>query len=233
MGNFIISYSSPSFKLRYAYPYHRRKNVFISLGGRWPIGYGHRRYFWYSHYPISNNYYTYNYNELAALPSPEKGSEPPGQETLADRFFDEGAVAFEAGNFYMASEKFARAAELAPGDIVIPFAHTQALFANEKYERAASILRSALLKISPEEQGIYFPRGLYNNEAALSAQIDKLTEKSEFYYGNLDLQLLLGYQLFGVNEVDKSIVHLVQAAKDPKNAVAAEILLNLLGKYER
>ena len=232
-SSFYISYSSPGFSISYGYPYHRRKNMFICLGGYWPVGYGHRRYFWYSHYPVSYNYYTYNYNEVVALPDPERALDPPGQETLADRFFDEGAVAFEAGNFYMASEKFARAADLAPGDVVIPFAHVQALFACEKYEEAAAILRSALLKISPEEQGIYFPRGLYNDETALSDQIDELNEESDFYYGDADLHLLLGYQLFGVNKINRSIAHLNRAAEDPENAVAARILLNFLEKYER
>ena len=234
-SGFSITYNSPGLSFRYGYPYHRRRrHVFISLGGYWPVGYGHRRYFWYGHYPVTyNNYSTYNYNELVALPDPEEGLEPPGQETLADRFFDEGAVAFEAGNYYMASEKFARASELAPGDIVIPFVHVQALFANEKYERAAEVLRSALMRISPDEEGIYFPRGLYKDEDTLSDQIDDLIRERKFHRRDSDLQLLLGYQLFGINEIDKSAEVLSQIPDDSKNAVAAEILFNLLEKYEK
>jgi tetratricopeptide (TPR) repeat protein len=229
---YVVTYGNPGFSFRYTSG-HRRKHVFICLGGSWPIGYGHRRYFWYSYYPVTYNYYTYNYNKMTALPDPEQGLEPPGRETLADRFFDEGAAAFEAGNYYMASEKFARASELAPGDIIIPFAHVQTLFANEKYAEAAEILRDALMRISPDEQGIYFPRGLYKDEATLSDQINKLIEECDFYYRNSDLRLLLGYQLFGVNEIDEAIEVLEQPANDLKNAAAAEILLNLLQKYRK
>ena len=203
------------------------------------------------------NYYTYNYygDSDEALVSTQRtdgiqpvdhetfadireklagqASEEPAPETEADRLFDEAVKDFEKGNYEEATEKFAQATALAPDDIVLPFAYAQALFANEKYSKAAEILRTALEKLSPEEEGVFFPRGLYpDDEEILLDQIDKLSEKAALYSYDSDLQLLLGYQLLGIGELDAAAEPLHNANRKWLNRTSVEILLGLLEKIK-
>lgn len=257
------------FAFRYFYPYYHRKYVFVSLGGYWPVGYRHVRYYWYGchpywwhgYYPIAHevggetyNYYTYNYynNDTAALESSratsdikpvdhttfadvrerlaQEAGEEPDEETLADIYFGDAVKTFEAGHYDIAADMFARAIELAPDDMVLPFAHCQALFASDKYIEAAEVLRSALANVSPEKEGVFYPRGLYPKDDTLSEQIDRLAEKTELYSFDGDLQLLLGYQLLGIGEIDEAVEPLRLAGQDLQNASSAAALLDLLEK---
>ena len=252
----------PFFSFRYFYPYYHRKYLFVSLGGYWPVGYSYIRYHWYGchpynwygYYPIARevqddnyNYYTYNYyygdNGQTYEPSQmidtshyenlaQQPAEEPAQTTLADSYFDEAVKAFEDGNYSIAVDKFTNAMEFAPDDMVLPFAYCQALLAAERYSEAAQILRAALKKISPEKEGVFFPRGLYPNEEILLAQLDKLAMKAETYSFDADLQLLLGYQLLGIGEHDKAVTPLMNAGLDLKNTDAAAVLIRLLEKIK-
>lgn len=253
---FVIHYGrGPWFSRRYFYPYYHRKYIFVSLCGYWPSWYHHRRYYWYGchprhwygYYPVarevqgpSYNYYTYNYytdtSNQATSPAifeqigtQEQG---PDQTTLADVYFEEAVKAFEAGNYQTASTKFARAMELAPDDQILPFAYSQALIAVENYPMAAQILREALAKVSPEQEGVFYPRGLYSDEDTLLDQIERLSEKAELYGYDADLKLLLGYQLLGIGEVDRAVEPLIHAREDLVNAESAEVLLNLAEKIK-
>jgi len=147
---------------------------------------------------------------------------------LADMYFGEGVIAFENGDYVTAIEKFAAAMELAPDDIILPFAYAQALFANGQYSEAAVVLRTALANISPEEQTVFYPRGLYSDDDVLFDHIDKLAEKADFYTFDADLQLLLGYHLLGVGELDAAVEPLIRAGRDFVNTQASDILLKLL-----
>lgn len=162
----------------------------------------------------------------------QQEAEVPDQETPADRFFDEAVKVFEAGNYDMSIDKFAEAMKLAPDDMILPFAYSQSLFANEQYSQAANVLREALAKVSPEKEGVFYPRGLYSDDDILFEQIERLTQKAELYSFNADLQLLLGYQLLGVGELDKAVEPLQSASQDLENAAAAKILLDLLEKIK-
>ncbi|MHC4457235.1 MAG: tetratricopeptide repeat protein [Planctomycetota bacterium] len=201
------------------------------------------------------NYYTYNYYYAdAAATSDYTGAatgirpvdhttfadvrerlaqqqaQEPESETLADAYFDEAVKAFEAGDYETAADKFARAMEFAPDDMVLPFAYAQALFAGEKYSQAAEVLRLALEKVTPEKEGVFYPRGLYPDEDILFEQIDRLAEKAYLYSYDADLQFLLGYQLLGIGQVDEAVEPLQRASLDLKNSTAAAILLDLLEK---
>ena len=156
----------------------------------------------------------------------------PDQATLADTLFEAAINAFETGQYTVAVEKFAEASQIAPEDMVLPFAYAQALFANEQYAAAAEILRAALARVSPDKEGVFYPRGLYPDDDTLFAQIDSLTKQVELYGLDADLQLLLGYQLLGVGELDAAIDPLQQAKLNPKNMQAATVLLNLLHKIK-
>jgi len=156
----------------------------------------------------------------------------PDQQTLVDTLFEEAVKAFENGEYDSAVEKFAAGVELAPEDMVLPFAYAQALFANEQYAEATEMLRTALEKVTPQEQGVFYPRGLYPDEDVLLWQIERLAEQAEQNTHDADLQLLLGYQMLGIGELDAATEPLLQASLDVENATAAEILLELLEKLK-
>jgi len=206
----------------------------------------------------THNYYTYNYYDTDGVATTgvattgdygqsgidentfadvrermaQQSVEGPAEQTLADTYFDDGVKAFEIGGYGVAAEKFAKAMELAPDDMILPFAYSQALLADEKYIAAAEVLRGALLKVTPEKEGVFYPRGLYPDEETLFAQIDILTEKADLDKTNADLQLLLGYHLLGVGETEEAIEPLQQARLDSVNNQAAEVLLNLAEKLK-
>jgi tetratricopeptide (TPR) repeat protein len=222
--------------------------------------YGWHPYSWYGYYPVprevgvgANNYYTYNYytgDENAAsddvLPygidaetlagvqqrlAQQQTSEPAAQ-TQADTYFETGVTSFEAGRYHEAAEVFAAAMELSPEDRILPFAYAQALFAGKKYSDAAKVLRMAMQHVSPEEEGVFYPRGLYGDDDTLFGQIEVLLDKAEDYGFDADLQLLLGYHLLGVGETEYARAPLEQAGRDIRNAQAANALLDLLNKME-
>ncbi len=249
----------PWFTFRYVYPYYHRKYIFISLGGYWPFDYCYARYYWYGchpyywygYYPVAQevqgdtyNYYTYNYyngteaaaQSQAANPAlfEKLGQQPPkpAETTLADVYFEEGVKAFEAGEYNTAVQKFTKAMELAPEDMILPFARSQALLAAGQYSQAAAVLREGLAKVSPDKEGVFYPRGLYAKEETLLDQIELLAQQAESYNFDADLQLLLGYQLLGIGETDKALEPLMHAGKDLVNADASKVLLKLAEKIK-
>jgi len=125
---------------------------------------------------------------------------------------------------------FARAIDLAPDDMVLPFAYCQALFANEKYPEAAELLRAALAKVLPEEEGVFYPRGLYPDDDVLFEQIERLAERADLYSFDADLQLLLGYHLLGIGRIEEAAKPLQLASQDLQNSASAAVLLGLLEK---
>ncbi len=222
--------------------------------------YGYHPYAWYGYYPIARevqgdtyNYYTYNYNtdDNAVVSGQvvdgivpvdhntfadvreklaQQATEEPGEVTLADRYFEDAVKAFEVNNYDMAIEKFGEAMAIAPDDIILPFAYSQSLFAREQYSEAAAVLRDTLANVSPDKEGVFYPRGLYSDDDVLFEQINLLAERAELYSFDADLQLLLGYQLLGIGKLDEAVEPLQYASLDMNNAVAATTLLNTLEK---
>ena len=158
----------------------------------------------------------------------QQESQQPDLASLADSYFEEAVKAFEALDYELAIEKFALASELATDDMILPFAYSQALFANGQYTEAAEVLRQALAKVSPETEGVFYPRGLYADDDILLEHIDRLAEKAELFSFDGDLQLLLGYHLLGIGEIDEAVEPLLRAGQDLKNSTAAGTLLELL-----
>jgi tetratricopeptide (TPR) repeat protein len=116
--------------------------------------------------------------------------------------------------------------------MILPFAYAQALLASQQYSKAAEVLRGALEKVSPEKEGVFFPRGLYPDEESLLKHIDRLAERAAQFSFDADLQLLLGYQLLGIGRHDEAVEPLMNAGKDLKNAKAAGVLMELLEKIK-
>ena len=220
--------------------------------------YGCHPYRWYGYYPIpyetggeTYNYYTYNYYyassgqpAAADIPSSEgvpsvavapRQPDEPLPEGLADKYFENGVEAFEDGDYFEAAESFAEAARLAPDDMILPFAYSQALMASKQYEKATDILRVALLRTEPDNRGVFYPRGLYAEDEILLEHVEQLGTKAQEEVSNADLQLLLGYQLLGLGRIDEAAEPLERARLDALNAVSADVLLEMLRKikYEK
>jgi tetratricopeptide (TPR) repeat protein len=220
--------------------------------------YPYHSYFWYGYYPPvyrvdgdTYNYYTYNYyggddgsaqgtygltpvdantfadvrEKLAA-----QKAQTPANETDADQYFEEGVQAFEKGDYAAAADKFAEAISLESNDVVLPFAYCQALFASGRYSEAAAVLREAVAKLPPDEEGVIFPRGLYPNDDILQEQIGILADKAELDFDNEDLQLLLGYQLLGAEKFDQAVEPLQRIDPYGENSKTAAALVALLEK---
>jgi tetratricopeptide (TPR) repeat protein len=170
----------------------------------------------------------------------DQAQDKPNNETSADRNFSEAVSAFGLGDYNDAALKFRVAMVLEPKDIILPFAYAQTLFAKGDYDAAAATLRSVLISmVQPVEAGVqkdqgqetvYYPRGLYKKEEVLQQQIAALAAKVAANPNDTDLQLLLGYQLLGSGQADKSLIPLGEAAKDPANREPVRILLNLREK---
>jgi tetratricopeptide (TPR) repeat protein len=243
----------PWYDVGYFWPYYHRRYVFVSLGGYWPdyncmryYWYGYQPYTWYGYYPPDNivsgntyNYYYYNNRPPADANSEvrqklsEKPPAQPEQESPADRSFDQAVQAFTSGDYNSAANKFYEAQVLAPNDIVLPYAYVQALFAEGQYKLAGRVLRGALMKQSPDKEGVFYPRGLYSDQNVLQQQIDKLNRMVILNEPDADSQLLLGYQLLGTGKYDEAAQHLQTAAKDSNNKEAATLLLDLLEKLKQ
>jgi tetratricopeptide (TPR) repeat protein len=162
----------------------------------------------------------------------KQAAAPPAAPTEADKLFDEAVKAFESAEYATAVEQLARAVMLTPEDVILPFAYSQALFANAQYSEAAEVLRKALGKVTPDKQGVFYPRGLYANDDLLFEHIQRLFDRVEQYNYDADLQLLLGYHLLGIGETDSAIEPLEQASQDMTNAEAAKVLLEMAQKIK-
>jgi tetratricopeptide (TPR) repeat protein len=220
--------------------------------------YGTHPYYWYGSHVVYEpapvvNYNTYNYyttnttntdsagygfsssaQPYYTLGSPKEEDviDAPQFETAADLSFDHAVTLFEAGNYDAAVDQFREAVNLSPDDIILPFTYSQALFARGDYAHAASVLRTAMLNIPDDELTIYYPRGLYEDEAILTGQVEQLRIAAEREPFASDYQLLLGYHYLGLGDLEKAAMPLVKASADPANQVAAGKLLELAARLE-
>ena len=156
----------------------------------------------------------------------------PEFETAADLTFDHAVTLFAAGNYDDAVLQFREAVNLSPDDIILPFTYSQALFAQGDYALAASVLRAAMANIPEDELTIYYPRGLYEDEAVLTEQINQLKNAVDKEPFASDYQLLLGYQYLGLGELEKAYAPLSKAAIVPANEETAGRLIELAARLE-
>jgi tetratricopeptide (TPR) repeat protein len=163
--------------------------------------------------------------KLAAENAPE-----PEAQTDADVLFDEGVNAFAEADYDKAVEKFNQARLNSPEDKIMPFALSQAMFAAGRYTEAAAVLRAGLEEMEPGQEGVFYPRGLYEDDQLLLKQIDLLKTNTQAYSDNPDLNLLLGYHLLGTGNIAESKAMLANAAVAQQNTKSAEMLLELADK---
>ena len=243
-----IWYRSPRFRFGFVYPKYHRKYVFVSIGGYWPWHYTYRRYYWYGYHPnywygaypyprpiVINNYNYYTFDDgLVTKREIDTGQlgggyyhtdKLPDLETYADRYFEAGVQEFEEGDYREAALKFRSAMLREPEDIVLPFAYAQAQFADGDYRQAAQTLRETIMEVPEEKISVFFPRGLYPDDAILQYQVRQLEEYVEGRSWDSDAHLLLGYQLTGIGEEERAIEYLQRAAEWRGNEGAAMRLL--------
>ncbi len=225
----------------------------MSLGGCWPVGYFPLRYYWYGWHPYewygynpvayqldgtTNNYYTYNYYDAdssgAAMVLQSSDDEildsatPPDSQSPADVHFEISVKAFEQGEYDLAQRHLEQAMAIDGADIILPFAYIQVLFAQGDYSQACDALRQTYTRKDWAHDGVYFPRGLYSDDEVLFKQIGELMDATESLPHNKDLQLLLGYQLLGVGELESAMDPLVEARQDLRNVATVDALLEVL-----
>ena len=250
-----LSYYYPGYHRKYVFvsiggywPYDYRHRRYYWYGCHPYYWYGTRviyepsrnvTYNTYNYYNTDNTTDTYGYGFSSSTQPYYTLGNPKGQavdepefQTAADLSFDHAVTLFAAGNYDSAVEQFREAVTLSPDDIILPFTYSQALFAAGDYAHAASVLRTAMTSISEDELTIYYPRGLYEDEKVLTAQIDQLkiaVDKEPF---SSDYQLLLGYQYLGLGDLEKAHSPLIQASRDAANEEAADKLLQLAAQLE-
>ncbi|MEJ5260114.1 MAG: tetratricopeptide repeat protein [Anaerohalosphaeraceae bacterium] len=179
-------------------------------------------------YPFGDtNYDVSGYIEKISAP------DAPQFQTAADLCFDRAVNLFLAGKYADAAAQFREAVRISPDDIILPFTYSQALFADGDYAHAAAVLRSAVAAIPDDQLTIYYPRGLYDKEEVLLAQIEALEKAAQAEPFAADFHLLLGYQYIGIEQYDKAADHLKEAAKDLANQPAAQKLLDLLAQLQQ
>lgn len=162
------------------------------------------------------------------LEAEKNAVDAPEFETAADLTFAHAVTLFEAGNYGDAAKQFREAMALSPDDVVLPFTYAQALFSDGRYELAAQAVRDAMANIAAEEPTIYYPRGLYEKEDVLSAQIAALENSVADYPFNTDYRLLLGYHYLGIGQLDKAKASLNVAQSSAVNTDAAAKMIDLM-----
>jgi len=196
----------------------------------------------------TSNYYTYNYyygdsgeTSGAVLDSSQLNNAQqqfrateaePAPEGRADELFNDAVRAFENGSYDRAANLFADAMRIAGDDIVLPFAYSQALFADGQYVSAAQALRTAFENLPADKEDMFYPRGLYPDEETLTQQIDSLGTQVDSRAFDTDLQLLLGYHLVGIGQLDDAALHLQRAAGASENKPTVDKLLRLIERVQ-
>ncbi len=161
------------------------------------------------------------------------GSEPPDDITLADIYFQGGVNAFERAQYALAAEKFGYAMDLAPDDIILPFVYAQALFAGGRYLATVDVIRRAVANLPADQPTVFYPRGLYADEAILESQIERLRLTLSQRPDDYDLSLLSGYHLLGIDRPAQARTYLTRAALDRHNEHAAGVLVDLLDERRK
>ncbi len=158
---------------------------------------------------------------------------PSSSTERADYHFDLGVDAFEEKDYERALGHFKEALLAEPDDIVLPFTYCQALFANAHYARAASVLKTALANIPEDFETVFFPRGLYQEDDTLLAQIRHLELTIDNEPLHDDHILLLGYQYLGLGLYEQAETILNEAVTNQQNAQSAWILLRVIEEAKK
>jgi hypothetical protein len=212
-------------------PHHGRHYYYYSLP--------YRRYY----YPtVIYEYHYYNPDGSYYSPSDEyipdesyQSQQQYEDQTAAsiDNQLDKIAEAFASEDYFNAVYYSRRAIEQYPEDVPLKFVYAQSLMADNDYHRAAQALRQAIDAADIENDGIFFPFGIYPNNEILNTHIDKLKQKVRYEPSNTNYQLLLGYELLGIGKYSEASTALEKAKINLENEKYANILLNVIEKSKQ
>ena len=249
-------YSVPSYRY-YSYPY----TYYYGYPNTYYYSLPHRRYYYYG-YPYSyDNRRYYNYGtdrpdqykdtaedtEQADLRRQLDKSNEAAQRALrearqanktvehlkADRYIDSVAKLFAKGDYRQAVGRASEALKAQPDSPILPFVYAQSLFANQQYGDAAGVLRETLRKVDVKEMGVFYSTGFYQSQATLNDQIGNLSEAAQNNPDLSGLQLLLGYQLLGLERFDDARNALELAKTQYTDKDAAETLIWVLNETKK
>ena len=77
------------------------------------------------------------------------------------------------------------------GDFILLFVYAQAMFADGQYLPAVDVVRGALVNLPADQPTVFYPRGLYADEAILKSQIERLRHALSQRPYDYDLSLLV------------------------------------------
>lgn len=211
--------------------HHRRRHFYYFSMPRFTYYYSYQPYYYTVPYP----YYDYNYfygrpdefkREEAEKPSYETAK--PTEVEKVNRYLENVAKAFAAGNYAKAVRQAKHAVDAVRDNAVLLFVYSQSLFAINRYDKAAAVLSEALTNPDVQQQGVFYPLSFYPDEDAWQEQIERLAKAVEARPYKAGLQLLLGYQLLGVGSYDEALETLQKAERNYVNKKAAVLLIQIL-----
>ena len=219
----------------------------------YPLPYYMRSYYPGCHYGYPDNYYYIFYRRRKhPQPHPQyyRGIQRPQPITQprydnADTFTDPPqaldneqmymeyiAEPFAAGDYVQAATRAKEALRFDPESSALGFVYSQILLSNGLYSQSASVLRDAILKMIHTDQPIYYPIDFYPDIRVLHDQVDALSAMAKAQPRNTDLQLILGYQYWGLGRTDLAIPTLNNAKQEQINTQPANILINIITQTE-
>jgi hypothetical protein len=220
--------------LHYKYhkkPHHGRHYYYYSLP--------YRRYYYptviyeYHYYNPDGSYYSpaVQYISDESYRSQQQYEEQPAASI--DNQLEKIAEAFASEDYFNAVYYSRRAVEQYPEDVPLKFVYAQSLMADNDYHRAAQALRQAIDAADIENEGVFFPFGIYPDNETLNIHIDKLKQKVRYEPSNTNYQLLLGYELLGIGNYDDATTALEKAKINLENEKYANILLDVIEKLKQ
>lgn len=150
------------------------------------------------------------------------------------RYIEVVARAFKSGDW---EEAVARAKEgllAEPESSRLGFLYSQSLFASGRYTSAAGVLRQSVMKMAEKGDKALRPLELYSGEDVLIKQVKALRYEIKNRSDKGDLELLLGYELWGLYRYDEASKTLAAVVKDDYvNGQAAGVLMSMVAESKR
>ena len=106
-------------------------------------------------------------------------------------------------------------------------------YSDGRYLAAVDVVRRALVNLPADQPTVFYPRGLYADEAILESQIERLRLALSQRPDDYNLSLLSGYHLMGIDRPEEARTYLARAALDQHNKHAAGVLVGLLDERRK
>jgi tetratricopeptide (TPR) repeat protein len=96
------------------------------------------------------------------------------------------------------------------------------------------VLVTVLGEMGPRQQPeIFYPLGMYKNQAVLQGQIKNLERAVSMDPGNADMHLLLGYHYLGIGKLDEAKAAIAPALNNKNTQIPAQMLITLIEQVKQ